>query len=207
MPYIGSSPPAAPVTTLDITDGSIANTDMDTSSITPHALASGAVTAGKIATGGVSANTQLASGVVTTHALSAAAVTLAKSDNAIITYDLAVNAGFDIDNLPESLTANTIYSQFILGRDITIESEVGYIDTAGVSTDGNTHVVTLDVEQNGSSIYSAKPYFANNVNTITSGTLSTSNLSSGDRITVRCTQVGANTAGSGVRLTIKARLR
>jgi len=45
MPYIGSSPPVAPVTSVDITDGSIANTDMDTGSITPHALASGAVTA------------------------------------------------------------------------------------------------------------------------------------------------------------------
>ena len=67
MPYIGTRPPARPVTTLVITDGAISNTDMNTASITPHALATGAVTAGKVATGGISANTQLATGVVTAH--------------------------------------------------------------------------------------------------------------------------------------------
>lgn len=77
MPYIGSSPPVAPVTSVDITDGSIANTDMAIGSITPHALASGAVTSGKIATGGVSANTQLATGIVTAHATAA---DIAKTD-------------------------------------------------------------------------------------------------------------------------------
>ena len=48
MPYIGSRPPVAPVTSLDITDGSIANTDLAASSVTTHALATDSVISSKL---------------------------------------------------------------------------------------------------------------------------------------------------------------
>ena len=125
MPYIGSSPPAAPVTSLDITDGSIANTDMDTASITPHALASGAVTAGKIATGGVSANTQLATGVVTAHSTAADIAktdvqqSFSKAQRGTIS-DLGVRSG-GASNLTVTLDMNTAnYFSLTANGNITI---------------------------------------------------------------------------------------
>ena len=48
MPYIGSRPPDRPINSLDITDGTIANTDLAASSVTTHALATDSVISSKL---------------------------------------------------------------------------------------------------------------------------------------------------------------
>lgn len=81
MPYIGSRPPVAPVTSADITDGSVANTDMAAGAITPHALASGAVTSAKLDTN-----------AVTTIKITDSAVTYNKLNANTAHYDRATTA-------------------------------------------------------------------------------------------------------------------
>ena len=195
MPYIGQ-PPSTVISGSDIIDGTVDTADLAANAVTTVKIADLNVTEGKIADLNVT-ESKIASG----------AVTLTKAADTIIAYDFGLNAGFDGDNLPTALTANTIYAEFILGRNVTVEEAVGYIDTPGISIGANTNTVTIDLEQNGTSIYSVKPYFANNTNTLTTGTLSTTNLSSGDRLTFRVTDVGTNTAGAGARVTFKARQR
>ena len=77
MAYLGSAPPPAPVTSVDITDGAVANTDLAVGAVTTHSIATGAIDAGDIGAGAISANTMLATGVVTAHATAA---DIAKTD-------------------------------------------------------------------------------------------------------------------------------
>jgi len=205
MPYIGQ-PPSTVISGSDIIDGTVDTADLAANAVTTVKIADLNVTEGKIADLNVT-ESKIADLNVTESKIASGAVTLTKAADTIIAYDFGLNAGFDGDNLPTALTANTIYAEFILGRNVTVEEAVGYIDTPGISIGANTNTVTIDLEQNGTSIYSVKPYFANNTNTLTTGTLSTTNLSSGDRLTFRVTDVGTNTAGAGARVTFKARQR
>lgn len=92
MPYIGLKPPAAAFDSTDIAAGSIANSDIQTGAVTPHALAAGAVqtaklddaavTGAKVAAAGLGSNT-LASGAVTAAKVSIASLSGA---NAVFTH-------------------------------------------------------------------------------------------------------------------------
>ncbi len=115
-------------------------------------------------------------------------------------YDIAFIAGFDDSMAAELITVQT-YGELVMTRGGSFIGEAGYIDTASAGA-----AVIVDVEKNGTSIYTVAPQFAAAANTLTAGTLKTDGTEdfvSGDRITFKITQTGSSTAGSGLRFTIK----
>jgi hypothetical protein len=128
-------------------------------------------------------------------------ITLAKLVSAAKTYDIPFVAGWDADWNEESIEVKT-YQKIVLARDVTLEAVVGSIETA---PDGDDLI--LDIEVNGVSIFSSTPQFADGSSTLSAGTISTTTADAGDVITFKVTQIGSSTAGSGVLLTLKARLR
>ena len=137
-----------------------------------------------VATGGTSATTS--SGAVA---------------NLNISYDFAFNAGFSSTGGTANIVAQT-YGEVISGRNVTALSEQGYITTAG-----STQAVIVDIEVNGTTIYSTKPQFGT-TNALTAGTLSNSTISAGDRVTFKVTQIGSTgTPGAGLRFTLLSKMR
>lgn len=122
-------------------------------------------------------------------------------DNASLAFDLPFVAGYAYNFAGEDLAVQT-YAELILSRNVTIEGEVGKLLTASVGAD-----VIVDVELNGTTIYSTKPTFAAASSTLTAGVLSTTTASAGDRLTFKVTQVGSSTKGQKLMFTLKMRLR
>lgn len=114
-------------------------------------------------------------------------------------YDQAFNAGYTTAMAGEDLVVQT-YGELVVGRAGTITGEVGYIGTAGTG-----QAVIVDVEINGTTIYTVAPQFGDGSNSLTAGTLDgTQSFVAGDRITFKVTQVGSGTAGNSMRFTILA---
>lgn len=118
----------------------------------------------------------------------------------VIPYDMSFVAGYDCAMVKEDIAVQA-YGELVIARSLVIEGEVGYIDTAPTGQDA-----IVDVEKNGVSVYSIEPEFAASSNTLTAGTLSTTTLASGDRLTFKVTQVGSTEPGEGLRFTLKCRL-
>ena len=116
-------------------------------------------------------------------------------------YDISFLAGYDSDTEGEDITARK-YGEMLMARPGTFVGEAGYIDTVCTGA-----ALILDVEKNGTSIYSTKPQFADGVanNLITAGVLSTTTFVANDRITFKVTQIGSTIAGKGVRFMLKCK--
>ena len=117
-------------------------------------------------------------------------------------YDVSFLAGYDSDTEGEDVVVRK-YGELVMARPGTFVGEAGYIDTVCTGA-----ALILDVEKNGTSIYSTKPQFADGVanNLITAGVLSTTTFVANDRITFKVTQIGSSAAGRGVRFTLKCRV-
>ena len=115
-------------------------------------------------------------------------------------YDTSFIGGFDADMVPEDLLLNGIYGEMVMSRNGTFQGEVGYLDVQATGTP-----LIVDIEKNGASIYSNKPQFAVGMAQMTSGTYSNSNFASGDRITLKVTQIGSSTVGRGLRFTLNGK--
>ncbi len=115
-------------------------------------------------------------------------------------YDVAFIAGFDGEMTAEAVVVQT-YGELVVPRAFTLTGEQLYIDTAPTGS-----AAIFDIEKNGVSVYSTKPQVADAANTGTAGTLSTTSIAAGDRLTFKCTQVGSTTAGSGARFTLAGKL-
>jgi hypothetical protein len=117
-------------------------------------------------------------------------------------YDVSFLAGYDSDTEGEDITARK-YGEMLMARPGTFVGEAGYIDTVCTGA-----ALILDVEKNGTSIYSTKPQFADGVanNLITAGVLSTTTFVANDRITFKVTQIGSTIAGKGVRFMLKCKV-
>ena len=118
-------------------------------------------------------------------------------------YDISFLAGFDGETVPADLAVQ-IYGEMVMARDGKFDGEAGYI-----STTGETQPVLVDVEKNGTSIYSTQPFFGNGTGeqVMTSGILENDNtFSVGDRITFKVTQTGIGTLGQGLRFTLRCRV-
>jgi hypothetical protein len=117
-------------------------------------------------------------------------------------YDVSFLAGYDSDTNGEDITARK-YGEMLMARPGTFVGEAGYIDTVCTGA-----ALILDVEKNGTSIYSTKPQFADGVanNLITAGVLSTTTFVANDRITFKVTQIGSTIAGKGVRFMLKCKV-
>ena len=214
-----------------IVAGSVGNQELATDAVSAIKIADGGVTSAKIATGAVTTTT-LADLNVTTGKLADLAVTDSKvATDAIRTqnvvdgnitsaklapagtmpawdgtaltnlpYDIAFIAGFDTDLLKEDIKVGT-YGEMVMARAGTFLGEGVYIDTAPTGA-----AAIMDVEKNGTTIYSTKPQIAAGANTVTAGVLSVTSFAANDRITFKVTQIGSTAAGEGLRFTMKCKV-
>ena len=116
--------------------------------------------------------------------------------------DVAFNAGFGSDMTGEDLVVQT-YGELVMTRSGSFTGEAGYIDTVATGA-----AAIVDIEKNGTTIYTTKPQFAISANTLTAGTLKTDGTEdyvSGDRITFKVTQIGSTIAGQKLRFTAKGK--
>lgn len=128
--------------------------------------------------------------------------TLDANSNTItdLPYDIAFIAGFSNTMVKEDVAVQT-YGELVMSRTGEIVGEAGYADTAPTGAN-----LIIDIEKNGTSIYTTKPQFAATSQTLTAGTLKTDgseDFVSGDRITFKITQIGSTEPGEGIRFTVK----
>ena len=116
-------------------------------------------------------------------------------------YDISFLAGYDAETAGEDVVAR-IYGELIMCRPGPFVGEVGYADTAPA---GNALII--DVQKNGSTIYSTKPQFLNSQTLTTAGVFSgDASFVSGNRITFKIQQIGSSTVGKGVRFMLKCKV-
>lgn len=161
-------------------------------------------TRGDIIARGVSADQRLAIGAANTVLTSDgtdpswAQIALAMLTAAAKPIDIAFIAGYDRAFAKEDVAVQT-YAKLTVPRAFTYTGEVADIETA--PTDA---ALILDVEINGTSVYATKPQFASGSTTLTAGTVKTDgteDVSAGDVITFKVTQVGSTEPGEGVTFT------
>jgi len=119
----------------------------------------------------------------------------------VVPYDAPFMAGFDSTGVAEDVAVQA-YGFLAMSRAGSFTGETGYADLAPTGA-----AMILDIEKNGTTIYTTKPQFAATSNTLTVGALKTDGTEdfvSGDRITFKITQKGSSLAGNGVRFTVKA---
>ena len=96
------------------------------------------------------------------------------------------------------------YGELVMSRSGEFVGEAGYIDTAPTGA-----AAIVDIEKNGTTIYSTKPQFAISSNTLTAGTIKTDGTEdfvSGDRVTFKVTQIGSTEPGEGLRFTANCKV-
>ena len=115
-------------------------------------------------------------------------------------YDIGFQGGFDDDMVAEVVTART-YGQMIMGRAGTFIGCYGYMDSAPAG------YTIIDIEKNGTSIFTTKPQFTQTT-ALTGGTLSsTPTFAPNDRITLKVTQIGSTAQpGTGMRVILKCKV-
>lgn len=114
-------------------------------------------------------------------------------------YDIAMSAGYSTAGVKEDIVVQD-YAHIVMARTGEFTGESGYIETAPTGADA-----IVDVEKNGTTIYSTKPEFAAASNTLTAGVLKTDGTEDfvpGDRITIKVTQIGSTEPGEGLRFTV-----
>lgn len=114
-------------------------------------------------------------------------------------YDLAFLAGFNSAGANADVTVQT-YGQLVMARSGSFTGDVGSANTAPTGA-----AMILNIEKNGTTIYTVKPQFAISATTMTAGTLKTDGTEdfvSGDVITFKITQIGSTAAGQGVKFTV-----
>lgn len=200
-------------TAADVTDETNVTTALDGATLTGVTVAVGdkvliqdvddsdnlkTVTTQAIADLHVETNTASSSVTLTNKTIDGAASGTNTISN--LPYDIAFNAGFSSVSVKEDVAVQT-YAELVMARSGEILGEAGYADTAPTGA-----ALILDIEKNGTTIYSTKPQFAATAQTLTAGTLKTDgteDFASGDRITFKITQIGSTEPGEGIRFTIK----
>ena len=119
-------------------------------------------------------------------------------------YDISFLAGYDIETLPVDVIEQA-YGEMVMARSGTFEGDVGYIDTQCSGTPVIVDVL-IDTGSGFSSIYSTRPQFPVGTSPMTSGTISTTDFASGNRVRFSVTQIGNATAGAGVRFMLKCKV-
>jgi hypothetical protein len=122
-------------------------------------------------------------------------------------YDIGFLAGFDSSYVLQEVFVKT-YGQMVMCRTGTFVAIAGWLDSPPL---GNT---IIDIEKNGTSIFSTKPMFAQtNYLSLNIGsgsneyTFSTTSFAPGSRITFKVTTVGSvNMPGSGMRVILKCKV-
>ena len=164
-------------------------------------IANNTITATQIA-GDTITSTELANNAVITAKLNTTGTMPAWDGSALtdLPYDIAFTAGYDNDMVKEDVAVAT-YGELVMARAGTIIGEAGYIDTPATIVS-----CIVDIEKNGSSIYSSRPEYAAGSNSLTAGTLSVTTFAVGDRISFKVDAKGNVNAGQGVRFTLKCKV-
>lgn len=199
------------VSALKISDGSVTSTKLASNSVSTTNIVDLNVTTDKINDFAVTSS-KLSSDSVTTIQITDANVTDQKLaptgvmpawDGTALTdlpYDISFIAGYNSTTDVEDVVIQT-YGKMVMARTGTFLGEAGFMETISAGSS-----VIVDVEKNGSSIYSVKPQFDVGNNVMTVGTLSTTTFSPGDRITFKVTQIGSATAGQGLQFMLKCKV-
>ena len=199
---------ASAITTAKITDANITTALLATNSVTTIKITDLNVTAAKIAANSITTtkiaddnvtNAKIATGI-TSSKLSGALPALDGAALTNLPYDTAFTAGYDKDMVKEDVAVAT-YGELVMSRTGTFVGEAGYIDVAGTGAN-----VVVDIEKNGTTIYSTKPLFAAGSTALTPGVISVTAFASGDRITFKVTQIGSSEPGEGVRFNLKGKV-
>ena len=185
---------AGAVGTIEIADGSVTATKYANLSIATEKISDSQITTIKIAD---SAVTDVKISGMTSNKLNGDLPALVGRALTNLPYDIGFIAGFDKDLLKEDVEVAT-YGEIVMARTGTFIGESGFSDTAPTGS-----AMILDIEKNGTTIYSTKPQFGAGSQTLTAGILGSGNFVAGDRITFKITQRGSGTKGQGVRLTMR----
>lgn len=189
-----------------ITSGKLANNSVSTSnvidlSITSIKIADSSITVSKMASDSV-ASAQIVAGSITDTKLAPAGIVPAWDGTALtnLPYDISFIGGFNSSTAVEDVIAQT-YGKMVMARTGTFLGETGFMETVSSGSS-----VIVDIEKNGTSIYSTKPQFAIGNNAMTAGVLTTTSFASGDRITFKVTQIGSSAAGQGLQFMLKCKV-
>lgn len=118
-------------------------------------------------------------------------------------YDVAFVAGYDSTFVKENLAVQT-YAKIVMTKSGSITDDIGAIETAPTGA-----ALIMDIEKNGTTVYSTKPQFAASSSTFTGGTLKTDGTEdfvAGDVLTFKVTQVGSTEPGEGLTFTLDCEL-
>lgn len=121
--------------------------------------------------------------------------------------DIPFYAGFDNDGTGKDLAVQA-YGRVTLARNVRITGEVATLVTAPTDAD-----LILDIELNGSTIYSTKPEFAAASTTLTAGVIDGADAEveidadAGDILEFKVTQIGSTIAGQRLAFTLAAKTR
>ncbi|MEQ8318779.1 MAG: hypothetical protein RH946_00830 [Rhodospirillales bacterium] len=119
-------------------------------------------------------------------------------------YDIPFYAGFDSDGTGKDLAVQA-YGRIVLPRDITIIADMGHLVTAATGAD-----LIVDVELNGSTIYTTKPQFDAASTTFEAGVIDGADdeveidADAGDVLEFKVTQIGSTIAGQRLTFSLKA---
>ena len=190
------------VTQTKILDGNVTDSKLGTDAVTTIKIIDDAVTNPKI----VSMSATKLTGAL--PPISGFALTIIDPDShihiGVNPYDISFLAGYDIETLPVDVVIQS-YAEMVMARTGTFEGEVGYIDTLCSGTAVICDVL-INTGSGWTSIYSTKPQFAIGAAVMTSGTLTTTDFASGNRVRFSVTQAGSSAAGQGVRFMLKCKV-
>ena len=116
----------------------------------------------------------------------------------LLPYDIGFIAGWNGVYGAEELAVKT-YGQMVMCRTGTFVGIDGWLDSP---PNGQT---IIDIEKNGTSIFSTKPMFAQ-THELSAWVLSTTTFASGNRITFKVTTLGVNDPGKGARVILKCKV-
>ena len=116
----------------------------------------------------------------------------------LLPYDIGFIAGYNDLYVAETLAVKA-YGQMVMARTGTFVGIDGWLDSP---PNGNT---IIDIEKNGTSIFSTKPMFQQ-THELSAWVLSTTSFVSGNRITFKVTTLGVNDPGKGARVILKCKV-
>ena len=120
--------------------------------------------------------------------------------NLLLPYDIGFIAGFNGYHVAEAVAVKT-YGQMVMCRTGTFVGITGWLDSPPL---GNT---IIDIEKNGTSIFSTKPQFSQTNYLSTNYVFSTTSFSPTQRITFKVTTLGnVGQPGSGMRVILKCKV-
>ena len=117
----------------------------------------------------------------------------------LLPYDIGFIAGYNDLYVAETLAVKA-YGQMVMARTGTFVGIDGWLDSP---PNGNT---IIDIEKNGTSIFSTKPQFTQTF-ALSGGVLSTTTFFAADRITFKVTAIGLPAQpGTGMRVILKCKV-